>query len=75
MRVKILFIAMNDAIFKVMVTWSIEWHTQDLKELENLVEKQQKRETKLFLMKLEERQCKEQEVATQWREDKAVARA
>lgn len=36
---KLLFVAIDDEIFDVMVAWSLEWHTLDLEELEKIVAK------------------------------------
>lgn len=59
------FIATNDAIFEVMVSWSPEYHAPDLEKLQNIVAQQRNRETKMCIVKVVERKSHEQEAATQ----------
>lgn len=67
MWVNLPFITMDDAIFKVMVAWYLEWCTMDLAKLEKVIAQQQKQETKLHITKLVERKFQEHEVAMQWK--------
>lgn len=47
--VKLLFIAMDDAIFEAIAAWPPEWCTPDLAELEKIAAQQWKKELNLCI--------------------------
>ena len=61
---KLPFITTDHEIFEVMASWYLEWHAPNLVELEKIAAQQRKKETKLRIAKLAERECQEQEATT-----------